>query len=148
MHIICLWILLLIALCGSTPVIAGEAIAVVVATNHPLEKISLNELKRIYLRKNLVNKKGVRWVPVNLNLKDPLRRDFSLTLFSSLPESQNDYWNNQYFHGINPPKVMASEEAVLRFVASTPGAIGYVRHSSVDSSVKILLLLHFPGKVD
>jgi hypothetical protein len=36
---------------------------------------------------------------------------------------------------------MASEEAILRFVASTTGSIGYVRKQKVDSRVKTLLLI-------
>jgi len=76
-----------------------------------------------------------------LPVTDPIRRNFSLTLFSMLPEEQQDYWNIQYFNGITPPKVMASEEAVLRFVSSTTGSIGYIRKQKVDNRVKVLLLI-------
>lgn len=139
-------LVLLIATCVNATVFASETIAVIIGINSPLEKLSLSTLKRVYLRKSLVDEKGKRWVPLNLNINDPLRQDFSLALFAQLPEEQNDYWNNQYFHGINPPKVMASEEAVLRFVAATAGAIGYVRLSKVNEHVKILQLINPPEK--
>ncbi|MDD2759257.1 MAG: hypothetical protein PHH11_03065 [Methylomonas sp.] len=133
--------LLFFLLLTGFPVCAVEPLAVVTAANSPLETLSLDNLKLIYQRKSQIDPEGNRWVPLNLPVADPLRRSFSLTLFSLLPEEQEDYWNVQYFNGITPPKVMASEEAVLRFVAATTGSIGYVRKQKVDNRVKVLLLL-------
>ncbi len=128
-------------LAGVCPSIAAEPIAVVAATGSPLHKLSFDSLKLIYLRKIQVDEYGNRWIPTNLPATHPLRHEFSRALFSKLPEDQEDYWNGQYFHGIMPPPVMSSEEAVLRFVSSTPGAIGYVRKNHVDGRVKIILTL-------
>jgi hypothetical protein len=136
--------LLALALAGSPgwrPLQANEAIAVVTAAESPLDKLAPDTVKLVYHRKSLVDGQGRRWIPVNLPAADPLRRAFSLGVFGELPEDQEDYWNQQYFHGINPPEVLASEEAVLRFVAATPGAIGYVRASHADGRVKVLLVI-------
>jgi hypothetical protein len=51
------------------------------------------------------------------------------------------FWNIQYFKGINPPYVVSSEEAVLRFVSSTPGAIAYINPCHLDSRVRVLIKL-------
>jgi hypothetical protein len=51
------------------------------------------------------------------------------------------YWNEQYFHGVLPPIILGSEEAVVRYVASRPDAIGYVDARHVDASVATALLL-------
>lgn len=133
--------LLIILMLAAFPARAEDALAVIMAADTPLNTISLAELKLIYLRKNQIDAQGNRWIPLNLPVNDPLRRRFSLTLFSLLPEAQDDYWNVQYFNGINPPKVMGSEEAVLRFVATTQGSIAYVRQQSVDPRVKVLRLM-------
>jgi ABC-type phosphate transport system substrate-binding protein len=125
----------------NTPASAEEAIAVVTSASSGLSRLSRDILKLIYLRKIQVDEHGNRWIPTNLPANDPLRQDFSLALFSSLPEDQEDYWNSQYFNGITPPRVMTSEEAVLRFVSSTPGAIGYVRKSHVDARIKVLVIM-------
>ncbi|MGZ5052033.1 MAG: hypothetical protein ACXWF8_15505 [Methylobacter sp.] len=127
-----------------SPARAAETLAVVTAATNPLSTLSHDNLKLIYQRKTLMDSDENRWIPLNLSITDPLRRGFSLALFSMLPEEQEDYWNVQYFNGISPPKVMASEEAVLRFVAATTGAIGYVRKHKVDSRVKVLLLITLP----
>jgi hypothetical protein len=115
-----------------------EALAIVVMHSSPLVRLSLDTLKQVYLRKTLLDKNGKRWIPLNLQVSDKLRQSFSLALFKKRPEEQESYWNEQYFHGINPPEVLASEEAVLRFVAITPGAIGYVRKSLADNRVKVI----------
>lgn len=119
-------------------VLANESLVLIAAANSPLENLSLETVKLIYLRKEQISADGLRWVPVNLPVADPLRRGFSQALFQVLPEEQDEYWNAQYFNGIMPPKVMTSEEAVLRFVETTPGAIGYIRKQKVDERVKVL----------
>lgn len=120
---------------------ADEPIAVVGAAGSPLEKLSVETVKLVFKRKSLMDTQGNRWVPVNLPAANPLRRVFSLAVFDALPEEMEEYWNEQYFQGVNPPEVLSSEEAVLRFVVSTPGAVGYVRASRVDPRIKILLLI-------
>lgn len=122
----------------------AEPLAVIAAAHGPLDKLAPDTLKRVYSRKSQLDPHGIRWIPVNLPAADPLRRAFSLAVFDALPEDLEEYWNIQYFQGINPPQVLASEEAVLRFVAATPGAMGYVRAHLVDARVKVLLLLPIP----
>ncbi|HEX7640272.1 MAG TPA: hypothetical protein VF457_17895, partial [Burkholderiaceae bacterium] len=84
-------------------------------------------------------------VPVNLPLDHPLRRQFSQDVFGRLPQDMQDYWSDQYFHGVLPPPVLGSEEAVLRFVAATPGAIGYVSVCAIDRRVDVVAVLEGPA---
>ncbi|MGR8935238.1 MAG: hypothetical protein ACU837_12725 [Gammaproteobacteria bacterium] len=128
-------------LAGLLPAYAGEPLAVVTMPSTPIDTLSFEDLKLIYLRKTLLDKTGKRWIPLNMPPNDELRRAFSLTLFAKLPEDQEEYWNDQYFQGITPPEVMASEEAILRFVSLTPGAIGYVRKYKADKRVKVLIVV-------
>jgi ABC-type phosphate transport system substrate-binding protein len=130
---------------GVPRLFAGEPLAVIVAAGSPLDRLSPETVRLIFNRKSLVSPQGHRWIPLNLPAADPLRRTFSLAVFDALPEDLEEYWNNQYFHGINPPEVLASEEAVLRFVAATPGAIGYVRAPLADGRVKVVLSIPVPA---
>lgn len=123
-----------------------ELLAIVTQRSSALENLSIEALRDVYLRKTLLDGNGVRWLPLNLPVAHELRQDFSLALFKKLPEDQDGYWNEQYFQGINPPEVLASEEAVLRFVVITPGAIGYIRKRNVDDRVKILNIISIPGR--
>lgn len=123
------------------PCCADEALVIVTQRTSTLKSLSLETLKLVYLRKSLLNNAGNRWIPLNFPASHPLRQTFSLTLFKELPEDQEAYWNEQYFQGINPPEVMASEEAIIRFIAMTPNAIGYIHKKQVDNRVKVLLTL-------
>jgi len=49
-------------------------------------------LKLIYQRKSQMDMEGNRWIHKFCQSPDPLRRSFSLALFSMLPEDQEDYW--------------------------------------------------------
>src|SRR5574343_621246 len=40
--------------------------------------------------------------------------------------------------GAKPPKELGSDDEVLKFVAATPGAIGYVEAGKANSSVKVV----------
>jgi ABC-type phosphate transport system substrate-binding protein len=123
---------------------ADESIAIITQHSSSIDNLPIDTIKRIFLRKSLMDDKNNRWIPLNLPATDDLRQGLSWVLFKKRPEDQEDYWNEQYFQGINPPDVLASEEAVLRFVAITPGAIGYVRKTSVDERVKIVSVISIP----
>ena len=134
--------LLLLWMISPEPLRAEETIAVVTSASFSLkEALNKEELGRIYRRKKLFWESGEKIIPVNLPAAYPLRRHFSRLVLGLLPEDMEAYWNEQYFHGISPPYVLASEEAVLQFVATTPGAIGYVSAAAVNDRVHVLLYL-------
>ena len=116
----------------------AETLAVIVAQSHAGSVVKPDELSLIYLRKRLYWKNGIRIQPVNLATDSSLRRLFSRQILGSQPESQTEYWNVQYYHGISPPHVVNSQEAVLRFVADTPGAIGYISACKADKRVNVV----------
>lgn len=117
----------------------GNAPIIAVIVNSEELAVATNELNLIYWRKQLYWPKGQRIKPVNLRPEHPLRQQFSQTILGSTPKKQIDYWNGQYFNGILPPYSVNSEEAVLRYVAQTSGAIGYVDACHVDSRVKAVM---------
>ena len=104
-----------------------------------IQQIATRELSLIYWRKKQYWQGGVRIHPVNLHAEHPLRLYFSKTVLGSLPNEQADYWNGLYFHGTNPPYSVRSEEAVLRYVSETKGAVGYVDACRLDERVKPVL---------
>ena len=117
----------------------GNAPVIAVIVNSEELAVATNELNLIYWRKQLYWPKGQRIKPVNLRPEHPLRQQFSQLILGSPPKKQIDYWNGQYFNGILPPYSVNSEEAVLRYVAQTSGAIGYVDACHVDSRVKAIM---------
>lgn len=116
----------------------GAEFVVIVAQDAPTQTIKIEQLKRIYLGKELINPQGKRWVPINLSLENPLRIEFTQQLFQKKPEEMESYWNKQYFKGISPPYVVASEEAMIRFIVNTPEAIGYISRCNIDDRSRIV----------
>ncbi len=127
---------------ASIPVYAAKpyrgTIAVIINQSQSLKQLKLapDNLKPIFWRKQRYWPKGLPIKPVNLDTQHAIRSSFSQSILGSLPSAQIDYWNGQYFNGIRPPYAVKSEEAVLRYVAKTKGAIGYVDACQVDDRVK------------
>jgi ABC-type phosphate transport system substrate-binding protein len=96
-------------------------------------------IAQIFRRKQNYWENGTRIQPVNLPAAHPLRRAFSQSLLGHPPEGLEDYWREMYFHGVLPPHVLASEEAVILFVSSTPGAIGYISGCIPERKVNVVL---------
>jgi ABC-type phosphate transport system substrate-binding protein len=130
---------------GAGPAGAAEGIAVIVARNAPQTTMDRATLRDIYLKKVFVDPQGNALVPVNLPADNALRRAFSRELLREDAEALQSYWNERYFHGIRPPYVLGSQRAVLRFVAGTEGAIGYVASCRVDADVRVLARLPVPS---
>lgn len=137
------WVVILCACAwihNANAALLEEPIAIImhIDSAKPLKK---DDIVLLYKRKKLFWADGTKAQPVNMPANHPLRRIFSQAVLNHSPEELEKYWDDQYFHGISPPYVLASEEAVLRFVSETPGAIGYVSMCSVDARVKIALAI-------
>lgn len=139
----CAWSALFVA-----PVARAEesrVMAVIVSSNPEVaavQQLNTRDLELIYWKKKQYWQGGTRIRPVNLHAEHPLRIAFSKTVLGSLPGEQADYWNGLYFHGITPPYSLQSEEAVLRYVSITKGAIGYIDACRLDDRVKPLLWIN------
>ncbi len=121
---------------------AAVRLVVIASASQPL-KLALDhdELRNIYLKKIFIDEDGRRLIPVNLPPGTPLRALFASRLIGMGEPQLASYWNRQYFQGVIPPYVLASQQAVVRFVATTPGAIGYVASCHLDDQVRVLLVV-------
>jgi hypothetical protein len=133
----------LLLVTGFVPAQAADpsGIAVIAARGATLPELDRRDLALIFKRKKRFWPDGRRVAPVNLPAGQNLRRAFSVSVFGHPPEELDDYWRDQYFHGELPPFVASSEEAVIRFVASTPGAVGYVSACLADKRVAVLMVI-------
>jgi hypothetical protein len=82
---------------------------------------------------------GEPMVPVEWDSTSPLRQVFAKQVLDRTVREMADYWVQQSVtQGISPPSTQRSARAILRFVASVPGAISYVRASEVDDTVSVV----------
>ncbi len=118
---------------------AEHSFAVIAAPGTTENRLSRETIAQIFKRKQNYWENGIKIQPVNLPPTHPVRRLFSQSILGHQPEALEDYWREMYFHGVLPPHVLASEEAVVLFVSSTPGAIGYVANCLPEHRVSVVL---------
>lgn len=128
-------LVLMIALLHAEPSRADERHELVVIT-HPSRAIAVDveDLRRIFLKQRRFWPDGNPIVPINQE-GGPGREAFDRLVLQTEPGQLGAYWDRRYFEGVFPPITLASDEAVRRYVASKPNAIGYVDGHAVDASV-------------
>ncbi len=65
-------------------------------------------------------------LPVDQSVQSEVRSIFSSRVLKRPLFDVQAYWRRAITSGITPPPVKGSDQEVLAYVASTPGAIGYV----------------------
>ena len=115
-------------------------IAVIV---HPSRRVELTVdlLGQIYLKRKRFWEDGTAIVPLNLAAGTDLRHAFGERVLHQTEARLAEYWNRQYFYGTLPPVTLGSTQAIVRYVAADPNAIGYVPTREVDSTVRVVLRL-------
>jgi ABC-type phosphate transport system substrate-binding protein len=131
--------LLLIVLGGAAR--AEEPAVVVIVHPSRADHLSLEEVRRIYLRQRRFWDDQKPVLPVNREYGSETREEFERIVFGEQRPPLSRYWNEQYFLGVLPPATLASDSAVRQYVAARPNAIGYVDARNVDDSVRVILRL-------
>ncbi len=139
-----LCLLLPVEVCATASDASGAQIDVVTGPAAPAVAFDRATLRDIFLKRIVIDNAGNKPVPLNLPPEDPLRAAFSQALLGKSPEALQRFWNERYFQGVSPPYVVGSQEAMLRFIAETPGALGYVASCRVDKRVRVIARLPVP----
>jgi ABC-type phosphate transport system substrate-binding protein len=115
---------------------APPAFVVIVNKANPVKTLSLLELRRIFMKQTRMWPHAESMVPVDWDATSPHREEFSRLVLERSVREMGDYWVQQgVTQGLTPPSTQRSTRAMLRFVASVPGAIGYVPAAEVDDTV-------------
>ncbi len=120
-------------LAGQTSVDAasGASYRVIVHNQVKGARISRGALSSIFLKQAPKWNDGSAILPVDQSVRSSVRRSFSGDgLLQGVAEVQI-YWQRRMSQGVTPPPVKATDEEVVAFVASTPGAIGYVSQAAI-----------------
>lgn len=119
----------------------AEGLWIIASPEVPDITLTVEQLADIYSLKKYFWSDNTRVVPVNREASSEERGKFSRAVFDLSPLELAEYWNKLRFQGKLPPLIQASDQAVLGFVRSVPGAIGYIHANQPVSGVKILLRL-------
>lgn len=133
---------------NETKTINNEGLAIIVNKDNPVTRLSVSEAKLYYLRK--IKK---RWPQLNKNIRPADRkrkcseRDafYQNVLGMTDNEVEQYFVNKQIQNAERPQDKFSSEEEMIDFVADEPGAIGYIKASSITpevrAKIKIVLTL-------
>jgi ABC-type phosphate transport system substrate-binding protein len=117
-----------------------EPLAIVVNRTNSVENLSSAELRTIFLggRSHWTN--GRR---ITLVMRDPGEPERK-TILHDVCGMNEDQLKTHFLHGLFTgeilvsPKILSTPIGVRKFIFNVPGAIGYLRASDVDITVKIL----------
>jgi len=146
MSLIAALITLALALQGGAPFAADadtdEGFQIVVHPDVQGVQIPREALSLIFLKQAPRWSDGSAVVPVDQSLRSAVRRRFSKKVLEETIISVQSFWHKQMVSGVAPPPVKSSDQEVLSYVASTPGAIGYVSsEASVPSDVRAIIVI-------
>ncbi|OGX38943.1 MAG: hypothetical protein A3D87_03620 [Omnitrophica WOR_2 bacterium RIFCSPHIGHO2_02_FULL_50_17] len=132
--------IILLAVCA-TPLWATE-IAVIVHKDNPLEDISFDNLRKICRAEKQFWDGGEK---IYLLLRESGNQEKTImlkTVYQMEEMGLKKFWLTKLFREEIPsfPNALGSNEAVKRFVAQVPNAIGFIDGQYVDDTVKVLTI--------
>ncbi len=119
-----------------------QEIVVVVHPSVPLQHLSTSELQHLYTMEQTKWPDGSRVQLYDLRGNDDVRQ-YLYNVLKREPHDLKRAWMRLVLSGEGQsPTIVASTEAMLKGVASTPGAIGYIPADRVNQSVKVVMRLN------
>ena len=122
---------------------ASAGVVVIGNKGLSVDSIAAAQVVDIFLGKMTKLPDGTPLTVIEHKDGDTVKEEFYDKVVGKTPSQLKAYWAKLVFTGEGvPPKEYGGDQAVMRHVSGTPGAIGYVSDTSVDKSVKVL----FEGK--
>ena len=119
----------------------APAFAIIVNKANPVKTLPIVELRRIFMKQSRMWSHAEPMVPVDWESTAEIRQVFSKQVLNRSVREMAEWWVQQSMtQGITPPSTQRSARAVLRFVASVPGAISYVSPADVDDTVTVVAI--------
>jgi ABC-type phosphate transport system substrate-binding protein len=125
---------------GVPPVASEQNLAIVVNKSNSIANLSMAELRKVFLGERSHWPNGRRITLVMMESGRP-ERDAVLHQIYQMSETDfNDHFLRGVFTGevFVSPKTLATPIGVRKFIFNVSGAIGYVRATDVDESVKVI----------
>jgi phosphate transport system substrate-binding protein len=126
-------------------------LAIVVNRANPVDELSFQELRRIFLGERSHWPNGKRITLVMMEPGTPEHKAMLRDVYRMSEEDLNRHFLRGLFTGevFASPKTLATSVGVRKFVFNVPGAIGYMALSDVDDSVKVIKVDgHLPSDKD
>lgn len=140
-------LLALAALSGRSASISAETTAaetpyqIIVNPANRIDAVDRDFVRNAFLKKVATWRNDTTIRPANLSRRFPLRDRFAREVLKKTPVQLKSYWNQQVFSGKGvPPPEFHSEAAVISYVLSNRGAIGYLPAGANPRGAKVVRL--------
>lgn len=126
---------------SSASVALAAEIQIVAARGGSVSALSTEEAEQLFLGRRSTLNSGERVTLIDLPAGS-VRDRFYLLLTGKNPIQTRAYWSRQVFTGrALPPREAASDQQARDWLATTPGAIGYLPADVIDTRLQVLLRL-------
>ena len=117
----------------------AQAFKIIVNESNTTESISKSDLSDIFLKKKTKWEDGSAATPIDLTAQNITRILFTKQVHGKDVGSIRSYWQKAAFSGAgNAPLERSADAAVIQFVKSNTGAVGYVSAATETTGVKVL----------
>lgn len=116
-------------------------VLVVTSASSQLNTLSRSQVSDVYLGKVVSLPDGSSSILVDQPDSSPLREEFYLKVANKTAAQAKAHWAKLFFTGrAVPPRQGQDDAEVEKIISSTPGAIGYISRSALNSGLKILYI--------
>jgi phosphate transport system substrate-binding protein len=133
------------------PSVPDDTLAIIVNQSNTIDDLSLKDLRTVFLGERSHWPNGRR---ITLVMMDPGLSERRAVLRDVCRMSETEF-SRHFLQGLFTgevfvsPKTLSTSVGVRKFVFNVPGAIGYLRASDVDSTIKVIKVNgHRPEEAD
>jgi ABC-type phosphate transport system substrate-binding protein len=120
---------------------AGDAFQVIAHPKTRSGVLTRDFVAQVFLKRVTRWSDGSAIRPVDQRPDAPVRRAFSERVLARSVTAVRSYWQQRIFSGRDlPPPELDSDDAVVRYVVNTPGAIGYIAPGKKPGDAKPITL--------
>lgn len=121
------------------PVLAQAGVVVIAHPGVAVLQQPASDIPQLFLGRMPVLPDGSKPVVLDYAEGEALRAEFTERVLGKNEQQLRGYWTRMIFTGkAQPPRTVSSTDDMMRLVATTPGAIGYVESSRPLPGVKVL----------
>jgi ABC-type phosphate transport system substrate-binding protein len=141
MKIVSRFLLVLMLLFAAPANIVADSdtdILIIVNKVVPVNSLSIDDVRDLFLKKKVRWKAGVKAVPINIRGKEKLRNQFRSRVLGMTLGDENDYWQKMKIQsGMSAPTEIGN---TLKAVYKLKGAVSYIYRSQYKKDVAKIVL--------
>jgi ABC-type phosphate transport system substrate-binding protein len=135
------WLILLVGLVGCWSAAEAQDVVLVANKDVQISEIKDSDLRAIFTGEKTRFADGSHAVPVTLK-GGAVHEVFLTKHVGETPAEFRAVWRRAVFTGQGSmPKAFDSESSLIAYVATTPGALGYVSRVSAKDNVKVITVV-------